>query len=120
MRVEVMRVSQTDYVLAARALGATPLRVLLRHIAPNARAPLLVAASLGVADLVLAEASLDFLGVGAPPILATWGEVLSEARHHAEAWWLLVFPGMLLFLLLLLLYRLGDAFRDVLDPTRRG
>ncbi len=120
VRVEVMRVSQSDYVLAARALGATPLRVLTRHIAPNARAPLLVAASLGVADLVLAEASLDFLGVGAPPIIATWGEVLSEARHHAEAWWLLLYPGLALFLTLLLLYRLGDAFRDILDPARRS
>ncbi len=120
VRVEVMRVSQSDYVLAARALGATPLRVLVHHIVPNARAPLLVAASLGVTDLVLAEASLDFLGVGVPPILATWGEVLSEARHHAEAWWLLLYPGLALFLTLLLLYRIGDAFRDVLDPERRS
>ncbi len=120
VRVEVMRVSQSDYVLAARALGATPLRVLVHHIVPNARAPLLVAASLGVADLVLAEASLDFLGVGVPPILATWGEVLAEARNHAEAWWLLIYPGLALFLTLLLLYRIGDAFRDVLDPARRS
>jgi peptide/nickel transport system permease protein len=116
MRAEVLLVSSQDYVLAARALGAGPWRILRRHVGPNAVAPMLVSATFGVASVVLVEASLDFLRVGLPPAAASWGETLSETREHVGAWWLLVFPGLAVFATVLALNLVGEALRDALDP----
>src|SRR5688572_7022903 len=96
VRGEVILASTRDYALAARALGASPLRVLRRHIAPNVRGPLVVAAAMGVSAVVLTEASLDFLRVGPPGGAASWGETMSEFRDAPGAWWLLAFPGVLI------------------------
>ncbi len=120
VRAEVMLVGSQDYVLAARALGASPLRVLWRHIAPNARAPALVSATFGVASVVLIEAALDFLHVGDTGHLATWGETIGEAREHMGAWWLLVFPGLSIFACVVSLNLVGEALRDALDPRLRA
>jgi peptide/nickel transport system permease protein len=120
VRAEVLLVSSQDYVVAARALGATPLRVLRKHVVPNAFAPILVAATFGVASVILIEASLDFLRVGIPPSAASWGETLSETREHLGAWWLLVFPGLAVFVTVMALNLVGEALRDALDPRLRA
>jgi peptide/nickel transport system permease protein len=119
VRAEVLLVTSQEYVLAARALGARPARVLSRHVLPNAIAPVLVAATFGVASVVLIEASLTFLRVGVPPPTASWGEMLSEARDHAVAWWLLVLPGLAVFATVVALNLVGEALRDALDPRQR-
>jgi peptide/nickel transport system permease protein len=118
VRAEVLAASSQDYVTAARALGASPWRVLRRHVLPNSVAPAIVATAFGVAQVVLIEAALDFLRVGAPNT-ASWGETLSEARDHAGAWWLLVFPGAMLFVTVAALNLVGEALRDALDPRLR-
>lgn len=119
VRAEVLLVTSQEYVLAARALGARPGRVLSKHVLPNAIAPVLVAATFGVASVVLIEAALTFLRVGVPPPTASWGEMLSEARDHAVAWWLLVLPGLAVFATVVALNLVGEALRDALDPRQR-
>jgi len=119
VRAEVLLVASQEYVLAARALGARPGRVLSKHVLPNAIAPVLVAATFGVASVVLIEAALTFLRVGVPPPTASWGEMLSEARDHAVAWWLLVLPGLAVFATVVALNLVGEALRDALDPRQR-
>jgi peptide/nickel transport system permease protein len=116
VRAEILLVASQDYVVAARALGAGPWRILRRHVIPNAFAPILVAATFGLASVVLIEASLDFLRVGIPPANASWGETLSETRDHLGAWWLLVFPGFAVFVTVMALNLVGEALRDALDP----
>jgi peptide/nickel transport system permease protein len=120
VRAEVILAKAQDYVLAARALGASPWRVLTRHVAPNARVPTLVAGTFGIAQVVLIEAALDFLRVGLPAPIASWGEILSELREHAGAWWLLVFPGLAVFGTVVALNLVGEALRDALDPRLRA
>jgi peptide/nickel transport system permease protein len=120
VRAEVLSALGTDYVTAARALGASPGRVLLRHALPNAIGPALVAAAFGVASVVLIEAAVDFLRVGSPDTMASWGEAMGEARSHAEAWWLVAFPGAALLTTLVALNLVGEAARDALDPKLRG
>jgi peptide/nickel transport system permease protein len=116
VRAEVLSVSSQDYVVAARALGASPLRVLYRHVLPMTLSPIVVAAVLGLGQIVLLESALDFLRVGLPPAIPTWGEMLSESRDHFGAWWLLVFPGVLVFASVTASNTLGEALRDALDP----
>jgi peptide/nickel transport system permease protein len=119
VRAEVLLVLGSDYITAARALGASPSRVLRRHVMPNAVGPAIVAAAFGVASIVLAEAAVDFLRVGTPDTLSSWGEALGEARLHAEAWWLVVFPGTALLATLVSLNLIGEAARSALDPRLR-
>lgn len=119
VRGEVMLAATHDYVLAARALGATPLRVLRRHIMPNVRGPLVVTAAVGVSAVVLTEASLDFLRVGVPAGAASWGETMSELRDAPGAWWLLAFPGAMLVLTIVACNLIGEALRSALDPRAR-
>lgn len=120
VRAEVLLSLGTEYVTAARALGASPLRVLWRHVMPNAVGPALVAAAFGVASVLLLEAAVDFLHVGAPDTVASWGEAMGEARAHPGAWWLVAFPGALLLSALVALNLVGDAARDAMDPRLRG
>jgi peptide/nickel transport system permease protein len=116
VRAEVLVVASRDYTVAARALGATPMRVLFRHVLPNARGPIFVAAALGLGQLVVLEASLSFLRVGVPPPSASWGEMLSEVRDGPTAWWLVILPGALLVGLALALHVVGESLRDGFDP----
>jgi peptide/nickel transport system permease protein len=120
VRAEVLLAMAQDYVTAARALGASAPRLLVRHVLPNVVAPAIVAASFGVASVVLTEAAVDFLRVGSPDGLASWGEAMGEARAHPEAWWLTVFPGAALLSALVALNLIGEAARDALDPRLRG
>lgn len=118
VRAEVLTSLATDYVTAARALGAAPLRILWRHVLPNAIGPAIVAAAFGVASLVQMEAAVDFLHVGMPDSMASWGEAMGEARGHEGAWWLVVFPGLALLATLVALNLVGDAARDATDPRQ--
>jgi len=119
VRAEVLQVSTKDYIMAARALGASPLRVLRKHIVPNVRGQLIVLGAVGVPAVILIEASLDFLRVGAPGGAASWGETMSEFRDASQAWWLLAFPGAFLFATIVALTLVGEARRDYLDPRAR-
>lgn len=119
VRAEVMQVATRDYVMAARALGASPLRVLRKHVAPNVRGQLIVLGAVGVPAVILIEASLDFLRVGGPTAAASWGETMSEFRDAPAAWWLLAFPGAFLFVTIVALNLVGEARREMLDPRAR-
>ncbi|MDP9036388.1 MAG: ABC transporter permease [Myxococcota bacterium] len=120
VRAEVLLALGADYAIAARALGSSPWRVLWRHVMPNAIGPAIVAAAFGVASVVLVEASLDFLRAGSYDSMSSWGESMGEARAHANAWWLVVFPGVALLATLIALNLVGEAARDALDPRLRG
>jgi peptide/nickel transport system permease protein len=116
VRSEFLRVRAMDFVQAARSLGGTDVRVMARHILPNALAPVLVAASFGVASAILAESGLSFLGIGVPAHLVTWGSLLAVSRANPFAWWLAVFPGFAIFATVTAYNLLGDGLRDALDP----
>jgi peptide/nickel transport system permease protein len=116
IRGEFLKVRSMEYVAAARVLGASGARVMLRHILPNAIAPVLVSASFGIASAILIESGLSFLGIGVPQHLVTWGSILSEARSNTFAWWLAVFPGAAIFVTVTAYNLLGDGLRDALDP----
>jgi len=121
IRGEVLRIRGLEYVEAARALGASELRILWRHVLPNALGPAVVAATLGVASAILIESSLSFLGFGTPPPTASWGEILTEAQRYASsgAWWLALWPGLALFVTVAAYNLLGEGLRDALDPRLR-
>ena len=120
VRGQVLTVKTRDYVLAARSLGAGHARLMLAHILPNVLAPVLVQASFGIAGAILSEASLSFLGLGAPPGTPSWGAMLAEGRHVlVEAPFVSIFPGLAILLVVLGFNLLGDALTDWLDPRRR-
>jgi peptide/nickel transport system permease protein len=120
VRAQVMAVKEREFVEAARALGASDLRVLIRHILPNILQPLIVQAAIGMAGAVLAEATLSFLGLGIPPPAASWGSMLNEARSHLfDAPHLVVFPALAVMLAVLSFNFIGDALRDYLDPRTK-
>ncbi|GAC1359050.1 MAG: hypothetical protein NVSMB3_06420 [Acidobacteriaceae bacterium] len=116
-----MAVKEREFVEAARALGASDLRVMVRHILPNLVQPLFVLAAIGMAGAVLAEATLSFLGLGVPAPAASWGAMLNDARSHLfDAPHLVFFPAMAVMLLVLAFNFLGDALRDQMDPRLRA
>lgn len=120
MRGQVLKVREYDYVMAARALGASNLRILFTHILPNAIQPLIVQASLGMAGAVLSEASLSFLGLGIPPPAPSWGTMIEEARQFfATSPHILLFPGIAIALTVLAFNFIGDGLREYLDPKQR-
>jgi peptide/nickel transport system permease protein len=120
VRAQVMAVKQREFVEAARALGASDPRILLRHILPNIVQPLIVQASIGMGGAILAEATLSFLGLGIPAPAPSWGSMLNEARSHLfDAPHLVVFPALAVMLAVLSFNFLGDALRDRLDPRTR-
>src|SRR2546428_486399 len=122
MRGQVLKVREYDFVTAARALGASDARILLRHILPNAIQPLIVQASLGMAGAVLSEASLSFLGLGVQPPTPSWGVILEEARDLSTlqaAPHALIFPGLAIALTVLAFNFIGDGLREYLDPRQR-
>ena len=121
VRAQVLAVKQREFVEAARALGASDLRLLTHHILPNLWQPLIVQAAIGMAGAVLAEATLSFLGLGVPPPAASWGAMLNDARSHLfDAPHLVAFPALAVMLLVLAFNFLGDALRDRLDPRTRS
>ena len=120
VRAQVMAVKEKEYVEAARALGASDLRIMGRHILPNILQPLIVQAAIGMAGAVLAEATLSFLGLGVPPPTASWGSMLNDARSHLfDSPHLVFFPAMAVMLCVLSFNFIGDALRDWMDPRTR-
>ncbi len=122
IRGQVLKVREYDFVQAARALGASNMRILFTHILPNAVQPLIVQASLGMAGAVLSEASLSFLGLGIPPPAPSWGTMIEEARgldilYNAPH--VLFFPGIAIALTVLAFNFIGDGLREYLDPKQR-
>ena len=121
IRSTVLTLRELDYVQAARALGQRDRGIALRHILPNCTAPLLVQGSFVFAYAILAEAILGFLGVGVPPYVPSWGNVIASGKNVIrEAFWVSLFPGLALTLAGLSLNLLGDGLRDTLDPRRRA
>lgn len=111
-----LSVKEEQYVAAARAVGCSDRRIMVRHILPNITAPVIVLATVSVSNAILAEAVLSFLGLGVSADTPTWGLILSEARSFVtRAWWLGIFPGLAIMLTVLSINFLGDALRDVLD-----
>ena len=121
---DILSTKQTDYVMAARTMGAGDLRIMVRHILPNSFYPLLVVASLDIGSIVLAFAALSFLGLGAEEGYADWGQLISLARNWiptlSSVWYILVFPGGAILLFVLAWNLVGDALRDILDPRLRN
>lgn len=115
-RGEVLRVRMMEYVSAAAAVGFSPMRIIFRHVLPNSLAPVLVSIAFGIASAILTEAALSFLGFGVPATTVTWGSMLSESRGAVYAWWLAVFPGLMIFLTVLSYNLVGDGLRDATDP----
>jgi peptide/nickel transport system permease protein len=120
VRAQVLATREREFVEAARALGASDLRVIVRHILPNIIQPVIVQAAIGMAGAILAEATLSFLGLGVPPPTASWGAMLNDARAHLfDAPHLVLFPALAVMLAVLSFNFIGDALRDLLDPRSR-
>lgn len=120
IRGEILLLKTTDYVALARIAGASPLRIVFKHIVPGVFNTVLVIASLRVGQLILAEASLSFLGAGIPSPTPAWGVMVAEGRDYLDrAWWIATFPGMAILLTVMSVNFLGDWLRDRLDPRLR-
>ena len=120
VRAQVLATREREFVEAARALGSTDLRVIVRHILPNIIQPVIVQAAIGMAGAILAEATMSFLGLGVPPPTASWGAMLNDARAHLfDAPHLVLFPAATVMLAVLSFNFIGDALRDLLDPRSR-
>ncbi|MFC0407289.1 ABC transporter permease [Roseomonas elaeocarpi] len=119
-RAETLTIRRTDYVAAIRLIGASPTRVILRHVAPMCMPSLVVRVTLDMASIILTAAGLGFLGLGAQPPLPEWGTMIATARRFVlEQWWVPVIPGVAIFVASLAFNLLGDGLRDVLDPKQR-
>jgi peptide/nickel transport system permease protein len=116
-RGEFLKFRHQDFVLAAKTLGTSTHRIILKHILPNSLAPILVSATFGVAAAILVESSLSFLGFGVQPPTPSWGETLSQSRDFMDiAWWLTLFPGLAIFLTITAYNLVGEGLRDAIDP----
>lgn len=119
VRAEVLSLAERDFVLAARAVGQSPARVLSRHLLPNALTPLIVDTALAVGDIILVEASLSYVGLGVRPPAPSWGNMIADgATALTSAWWVSLFPGLAILAAVVAVNLLGDALRDRLDPAR--
>ena len=117
VRSQVLAIKAMDYVEAARSMGASDLRILLRHVIPNALGPILVGATLGVGNAIMIESSLSFLGLGVQPPVPTWGNMLMDSQvTMITKPWLTLFPGMAILLIVLAVNFVGEALRESLDP----
>jgi peptide/nickel transport system permease protein len=119
VRAETLAVRDQDFVVAARALGASPARILLRHVLPSVAGPGLVSATLSIGSIVLLEAGLSYLGIGVRPPAPSWGSIIQEgADRVSDLWWLTLFPGLAILVTVFACNAFGDALRDALDPRQ--
>lgn len=121
VRASFLSLKERDFVEAARAVGASAPRIVVRHVLPNAVGPIVVAATLGIAGAILTESALSFLGLGFQPPTATWGRMLEEAQHAVISdghWWRGLFPGLMIFASVLAVNFVGDGLNDAVDPRR--
>jgi peptide/nickel transport system permease protein len=117
VRAEFLSLREREFVTAARALGAGDTRLILRHMLPNALAPVMVSATLGVAGAILTESALSFLGLGVQPPTPSWGNILTAGKDNIEiAWWLSVFPGLAILVTVMSYNLLGEGIREAIDP----
>jgi len=117
LRAEFLSLKEREFVAAARALGASDRRIIFRHILPNALAPVVVAATLGVAGAILTESALSFLGIGVQPPTPSWGNILTSGKAYIDfAWWLSLFPGIAILVTVLGYTLLGEGLKDALNP----
>ena len=120
VRASFLSLKKREFVEAARSIGARDRRIIVRHILPNALAPIIVAATLGVAAAIIAESTLSFLGLGIQPPTPSWGNMLSNAQqYYYHSAWLVLFPGVMIFSVVLAASLLGNAIRDAFDPRLR-
>ena len=120
LRAQVLVLRGREFVDAIHALGGSTVRVVLRHVLPNILSTLVVIATLELARAIVLEATLSFLGLGIQPPTPSWGGMIQEGREYLDsAWWISMFPGLVLMLTSLVVSRLGDWLRDVLDPVQR-
>ncbi|HOG07099.1 MAG: ABC transporter permease [Syntrophales bacterium] len=120
VRADFISLKERDFVLAARVIGASDLRIIFVHILPNAMASILVAATLGVAGAILTESALSFLGIGVQPPTPSWGNILTAGKDNIDiAWWLSLYPGLAILVTVLGYNLLGEGLRDALDPRLR-
>lgn len=121
VRGEVLALKEREYVLAARSIGAPPRRIILRHILPNVVSPVMVAATLGIAEAIITESVLSFLGLGFPPDFPTWGRLLYDGLQYMQLYpERVIWPGLAISLTVLSVNYIGDGLRDALDPKVRG
>jgi peptide/nickel transport system permease protein len=119
VRAETRIVKDAEFVASARALGASDLRIVVRHLLPNVAAPIIVSSTLAVGNVIALEAGLSYLGIGAQPPTASWGSIFYEGIDtFTTAWWVVLFPGLAIVITVLAFNALGDALRDVLDPRQ--
>ena len=120
IRGEALRLRESDFVAQARVNGASPMRIMLRHIFPNVINPLIIVMTMAVGMMILAEAALSYLGVGVPPPDASWGNMVADGRNDIDrAWWISTFPGLLIGLVVMSGNFFGDWLRDKMDPRLR-
>lgn len=120
VRGEFLKLREMDFVTATRALGSRDWRIILRHMLPNAMAPVLVSATFGVASTILVESSLSFLGLGVQPPTPSWGQILSNSSQYIDfAWWMTLIPGFAIFLTITAYNLIGEGFQDAIDPKAR-
>jgi peptide/nickel transport system permease protein len=120
VRADFLSLKEREFIQAAHCIGTRNIGIIFRHILPNTMAPIIVSATLSVANAIISEAYISFLGLGVQPPTATWGNMLDGAYNYLEsAPWLWIFPGMLIVLTVMSINFLGDGLRDALDPTSR-
>lgn len=120
VRAEFLTLKEREFVISAKLYGAGTLRIIFKHILPNALPPVMVSASLGMGQAILIESALSFLGLGVQPPTPSWGNLLIEGKETLEiAWWLSVFPGLAILITVLAFLLLGEALQDYLNPKRR-
>ncbi|MBF0281064.1 MAG: ABC transporter permease [Zetaproteobacteria bacterium] len=120
VRAEFLALKEQEFILAAKSLGVSHLQIMLRYMLPNAMAPILVSAVLGIAGAVLLESGLSFLGLGVQPPDPSWGNMLTEGKDNIQiAWWISLFPGLAILITVLGYNLLGEALRDLLDPKMK-
>ena len=115
IRGEIFKIKNIDYVYSARSLGVSADRIIFKHILPNAIGPVLVSATFGIAGAILVESSLSFLGFGVQPPTPSWGEILFQAKQYLS-WWLVIFPGLAIFITITSFNLVGEGLRDAIDP----
>lgn len=119
IRAEILSLKEREFIQAARAIGAGDLRIMSRHLIPNALAPVLVSATLGIGAAILVESSLSFLGIGVQPPTPSWGNILTEGKSTLGiAWWLTIFPGLAILVTVLGYNLLGEGLREILEPKK--
>ncbi|MFH1575967.1 MAG: oligopeptide ABC transporter permease [Candidatus Margulisiibacteriota bacterium] len=119
VRGEFLKIRELQYVEAAKAIGCSNPRIIFRHMLPNAQAPIIVAATLGMAGAILTESALSFLGMGVQPPMPSWGNMLMDAQAYMrDAPWMAIIPGLLILVTVLSLYFVGEGLREALDPRR--